>query len=465
MRIRDKIITAICRTPEGIEWTTVKVGQDGVEPVRKESIPMAFSGETAEELIASIELPDGIAESIKGDISVPLRTADLLMRVMELPATQADEIADMAALQIDKISPFPTDQLAFSHEVLQQSSEDASLVLLATAKRSCIDQLGDTFKEKGIHIHSIDSRDMGWLQLLNDAHHISKDDCEIIIIDDGIEFSLIVTNEGLPLAFRTLHAPTGDLANALDEIVYEIGYTLTTLDTEHDLKKPTSIQYWSQTELSATQRAQLAEKSGLRVHPRSLGELPPLSEGIVRRALTDRSRIELIPSEWIEHEKNKQLRKKAIQAGSVVLGIWLAALLVFFTIYKVRDMQLSAVEKRADEIAPKARQALENRKKLNALKVYTDRSDSALECLREITRLLPIGDIEFVSYNYDKSKGVSIRGTAGNDKQVDDYFVALANSELFERLKDQSMSTKTTKGIRRTVFSATLALASEENGK
>ena len=466
MRIRDKIITAVCRTPEGIEWTTVKVGQDGVEPVQKESIPMAFSGETAEELIASIELPEGIAESIKGDISVPLRTADLLMRVMELPATQADEIADMAALQIDKISPFPADQLAFSHEVLQQPSEETSLVLLATAKRSCIDQLGDTFKEKGIHIHSIDSRDMGWLQLLNDARYISKDECEIIIIDDGIEFSLIITNDGLPLAFRALHAPTGDLSNALDEIIYEIGYTLTTLDTEHDLKNPASIQYWSQTDLSTTQRAQLAEKSGLHVHPRSLGELPPLSEGIVRRALADRNRIELIPSEWIEHEKNKQLRKKTIQAGSGVLGIWLAALLIFFTIYKVRDMQLSGVQKRATEIAPEARQALENRQKLNALKVYTDRSDSALECLREITRLLPpIGDIEFVSYNYDKTKGISIRGTAGNDRQVDDYFVALANSELFERLKDQSMSTKTTKGIRRTVFSASLALASEENGK
>ena len=463
MRMRDKIITAICRTVEGIEWTTVKVGKDGVEPVRQESIPMAFSGETAEELMASVTLPDEVVEHIKGDISVPLRAADMLMRVMELPTTQADEIADMAALQVDKIAPFPSDQIAFSHEVLQQS-EDTSLVLMAAAKRSCIDQLGDTFKEKGIHIHSIDSRDLGWMQLLNDACHISKEGCEIIIIDDGIEFSLIVASDGVPLAFRMLHAPTGD-THGLDEIVYEIGYTLTTLDTEYDLKSPSAIQYWSQDGLSASLRAQLSEKSGLRVHEHSLGELPPLSEGIVRRALAERSRIELIPREWIEHEKNKQLRKKTILASSVVMGVWLAALLIFSTIYKVRDFQLSSVKKRAAAIEPEADTALENRRKLKALKVYTNRSRSALECLREITRLLPIGDIEFVSYNYDKSKGVSIRGTAGNDKQVDDYFVALANSPLFERLKDESMSTTTTKGVRRTVFSATLALPSEEDGK
>lgn len=465
MRMRDKIITAVCRTVEGIEWTTVKVGQDGVEQLRQESIPIAFSGETAEELMASIELPEEALESIKGDISVPLRSSDLLMRVMELPATQVDEIADMAALQIDKISPFPADQLAYSHEVLQLA-DDTSLVLMATARRSCIDSLGDTFKEKGIHIHSIDSRDLGWIQLLNDAHHISSNGCEIIILDDGIEFSLIVTSNGIPLAFRTLHAEADDLANAMDEIIYEIGYTLTTLDTEHDLKPPSSIQYWSQTGMSTALRGQLAAKSGLRVQQHSLSELPPLSEGIVRRALADHSRIELIPREWIEHEKSEQLKKKAIFASSVVGGIWLALLLIFFTVYKVRDLQLSRVQKRADTIAPKAQQALQNRQKLKALKVYTDRSDSALECLREITQLLPpLSDIELVSYNYDKSKGVSIRGTASQDGQVDDFFVVLAKSGLFERVKDQSMSTQTSKGIRRTVFSATMTLPAEEDAK
>lgn len=463
MRMRDKIITAVCRTPEGIEWTTVKAGQDGVEPIRKESIPMALSGETAEDLIASIELPEGIAEQITGDISVPLRTADLLMRVMELPTTQADEISDMTALQIDKISPFPTDQIAFSHEILRQT-EGTSLVLLAAAKRSCIDAIGETFKEKGIHIHSIDSRIQGWLQLLQDKKLVSREGCEIIVINDGIDFSLVVVDSGIPLAFRMLHAETDD-QNEADTLATEIDYTLTLLDTEHELPAPSAVQFWGHTPLSSRMRTRFTEKSGLKITAYQLDTLPPLSEGIVRRALEGHSRIELIPSEWIEHEKKKQLKKATLMASSVVTGIWLAIMLIFFTVYKIRDVRLSSVKKQADKIAPEAAQALENREKLKDLKVYTDRSDSALECLREITRLLPIGDIEFVSYNYDKSKGVSIRGTAGNDKQVDDYFVALANSPLFERLKDQSMSTKTTKGVRRTVFSATLALPSEEDRK
>lgn len=463
MRMRDKIITAVCRTVDGIEWTTVKVGQNGVEPVQKGSAPVAFSGETTEELLASIELPERIDENITGDISVPLRTSDLLMRVMELPTTQADEIADMAALQIDKISPFPADQLAFSHEVLRQS-EDSSWVLLAAAKRSCIDAIGDTFKEKGVRIHSIDARIQGWLQLLQSKKRVSREGCEIIIINDGIDFSLVVVDSGTPVAFRMLHAGPDDAERA-DDLAAEIGYTLTTLDSEYDLPTPTDVQFWSHHDVSASMRARFTEKSGLKIHDYQLDTLPPLSEGIVQRALEGHSRIELIPTEWIEHQKRKQLQQMTIKISAGVLSLWLAIVLIFFSIYKVRDFKLSRVRKKANIIAPEAAQALENRKKLKALKVYTDRTDSALECLREITRLLPIGDIEFVSYNYNKSKGVSIRGTAGNDQQVDDYFVALANSPLFERLKDESMRARTTKGVRRTVFSATLTLPSEEDGK
>ncbi len=463
MRMREKIVTAVCRTVDGIEWTTVKVGQDGVEPVQKESLPMTFSGETAEELMASIELPEEISERIKGDISVPLRTADLLMRVMELPSTQADEIRDMTALQVDKISPFPADQIAFSHEILRQTDE-TSLVLLAAAKRCCIDAIGDAFKKKGVRIHSIDSRIQGWLQLLQDKRLVAQEGCEIIIINDGIDFSLVVVDDGTPIAFRMLHTEPDEML-MVDDLAVEIDYTLTTLDTERDLSAPSTAQFWSHSNLSANVRARFTEKSGLKMTSSLLDTLPPLSEGILQRALEGHSRIELIPTEWIEHEKKKQLKKATIRTSAMVLGAWLVIVLIFFTIYQIRNIHLASVKKKADAIAPEAAQALENRQKLKALKGYTDRSDSALECLREITRLLPIGDIEFVSYNYDKNKGVSIRGTAGNDQQVDDYFVALANSPLFERLKDQSMSTKTTKGVRRTVFSATLTLPSEEDGK
>lgn len=463
MKMREKTITAVCRTADGIEWTSWKIKPDGDELAQQDTAPVDFSGDTTEELIASIELPENVTDQLEGDITVPLRTSELLMRVMEFPTVEEDEIADMVGFQIDKISPFPSDQLAISHEVLQQI-EESSLVLMVAAKRSCIDAIGDTFEEKGVRVHGIDARVFGWMGLLEDEGHVAGDDCEIFIIDDRIDFSLVVVTSGIPTAFRMLDTKLVD-TTSVDELAAEISYTLTTIDIERDLPAPSAIQFWSLGDLAADVRAKLSKKSGLPVNPHSLASLPPLSEGIVRRTLDDRSHIELVPREWIEYEKRKQLLRRFTLISSSIVTVWILILLVFFSIYKVRDMRLGRVEKRLAAIEPEARQSLENRQKLNALKVYTDRSDSALECLRELTQLLPPGNIEFASYNYKKGKGVTLRGTASNDATVYDFFEALTESALFDQIKDQSVNAKTIKGVRGAVFSVTLELPAEEEGK
>jgi len=463
MKMREKIITAVCRTMDGIEWTSWQIKPDGDERIQQDAVPVDFSGDTTEELIASIELPENVTDHLAGDITVPLRTSELLMRIMEFPTVEESEIADMVGFQIDKISPFPVDQLAVSHEVLQQT-EETSLVLMAAAKRSCIDAIGDTFEAKGIRVHGIDARVLGWMKLMEDEGHVASDDCEIFIIDDGIDFSLAVVASGTPAAVRMLdrQADNTDLG---DELAREIGYTLTTLDTERDLPAPSAIQFWSHDALSAGLRTKLSEMSGLPVHHHPLASLPPLSEGIARRTMAGESRIELVPREWIEHERRKQLRRQFTLIASSIAAVWIAVLLVFYTIYKVRDVRLNGAVKHLAAIEPDARQALENRQKLKALKVYTDRSDSALECLREITQLLPPGNIEFVSYNYKKGKGVTLRGTAASDETVYDFFEALTESKLFEQLKNQSVNAKTIKGVRDAVFSVTLELPSKEEAK
>ncbi len=461
--MRDKTITAVCRTVDGIEWTSLLVKQDETEPAGQGFLPVTLSDGTVEDQLASLELPEEIATQLKGDIAVALRTSELLMRIMEFPTLDVGEIADMVEFQIDKISPFPIEQLAVSHELLHQT-ETTSLVLMVAAKRSCIDGIGERFKEKGVRIHRIDARVLGWIKLLQDAEHIAATGCEITIIDDGIDFSLAVFSEGIPVAFRMLDAQTDNM-ELVDELATEIGYTLTTLDTEHDLPTPSAVQFWSHIELPGGLRAKLTEKCGLPIHYHQLSILPPLSTGILRRTLEDESHIELIPSEWVEHENRKQLRRKFTLISSAIAAIWIVVLLAFYGIYKVRDMRLTHLKSQLTAIEPEARQALQNRQKLKALRLYTDRSDSSLECLREVTRLLPAGNIEFVSYNYKKGKGISLRGTAASDDTVYNFFDALSKSPLFEQLKDQSTNTRTTKGVRRSVFSVTLTLPSGEDEK
>jgi len=459
MRIRDKIITATCRTKDGIEWTSRKLKKDGNESVLNDALPTPVSDEPSE----TMPLPDALAENLKGDITVALRTSELLMRTMEFPTADAGEIADMVGFQIDKISPFPIDQLAVAHEIVKQG-EDRAWVLMAAAKRECVDAIGDAFQNKGVHIHSIDARVLGWLQLLRDDGHLTASGCEILLIDDQLDLSLTILFDGMPIAFRSLPEQLNDM-NVVDDLAYEISYTLATLDTEHNLPEATAIHFWSNDPVPAALRTKLAEKTGLEILHSDLGELPPLSEGIIRRTLMADSRIEFIPSEWIEHQKRKKLIRRFSRISAGIAAVWVVTLLVFIGIYKTRTHQLEKVQARADAIAPAAKQAKENQEQLRRLTAFTDRSDSALECLREITRMLPPSDIEFVSYNYKKGKGVTLRGTAAADDTVYSFFKTLTDSGLFTGLKNQSVNTKTTKGVRRSVFSATLELPVEEQNQ
>lgn len=463
MKMREKTITAVCRTIDGVEWSSWKIKPDGTEMVQQDGVPMEFSGDTAKDIAASIELPESVIEHLTGDITVPMRIAELLMRIMEFPSVDEEEITGMVRFQIDKISPYPQEHLAISHEILRQN-EDTSLVLMVAAKRNCIDAVGDTFEDKGIRVHGIDARVLGWMRLLKDGGHMSPDTCEVFLIDDGIDFSLVVVDSGVPVSFYMLDTReiTAQTAGAL---AGEIGYVLTSLDTERDLTAPAAIQIWNFNSLRAGVCDTLSATTGLAVHQYRLTTLPPLSEGIVRRTLHNKSRIELVPREWIEHEKRMQLRRQFTLIASSIVAVWLVVLLIFFSAYKIRHYQLRRSEKRLAAIAPEAQQAIENRQKLRALKVYTDRSSSALECLREVTEQLPPGNIEFGSYNYKKGKGVTLRGSAGNDEAVYDFFDALTDSMLFNQLKDQSVNAKTIKGVRTVVFNLSLDLPAEEESK
>ena len=143
---------------------------------------------------------------------------------------------------------------------------------------------------------------------------------------------------------------------------------------------------------------------------------------------------------------------------TIIAATWLILFTLFFAIYGVRSANLNRILSEVTDIAPAAKKAKDNSEKLKALQLYTDRSQSSLECLRELTILLPAGDIEFTSYNYSKSKGVTLRGSAINDDIVYEFFKKLASSPLFDELKNQSVNTRSTKGLQRAVFSVSLNL-------
>lgn len=460
MRIRDKIITAACLTSDGIEWTTKKVRQNGESELEEQGNRKLAQDDGASGSISmeSIQLPDDVCDKLAGDLTASIRTSELLMRTMVFPTADPAEIAGMVGFQMDKIAPYPLDQLAVSHEILEKT-ENGAYVLMVALRHQCIDAIGETFKHKGIYIHSIDARILGWLHLIGKAGHVKDDVCELLVVNDGIDLVLVVLSGGIPMAFRSLSKPRHD-DDWIKELAEEVAYTLTMLGVDFDLPAPQGINIWGYEHFSPETIAKLSSHTGFKINQHSLAELPPLSVGIIERAIEKENRIELIPKEWVEYEKDKRLKKMFALSSAAIAAVWLIGLLSFVGVYQARAMALDKVLKEQADLKPKADMALENRKKLMALKSYSDRTDSAIECLREATLLLPTGDITFNSFNYTKSKGVTLRGTAASDEIVYGYWESLARSGLFGEITDQQVRKgRQTRGSEpRSEFSATLTL-------
>ena len=461
MRIRDKIITAACLTKEGIEWTSLKTKQGKTERTEQGTLP--FSDEHREgTTMATVHLPDEVAGKLEGDITASIRTSELIMRTMEFPSADPEEIASMVNFQIDRISPFPMDQLAVSHEILK-TTDSGAMVLMAAAKRGCIDAIGETFKQRGITIHSIDARILGWLKLLKDEQQLPETGCQVLIVEDGVDFAMTILLDGVPLSIHALSASTEQSEEFARNLAEEISYTLIALDTEHALSTPESIEFWSLEEKPNQILYSLQKITGIPVHQHTLNQLPPLSVGIAKRARKKTDRMELIPREWIEHKKSTLLKKRMILGASVVACIWIAGLAVAFTLFKIRNDAYTKLHQEEQRYASRAMVALQNKQKLQRLKAHMDRSNSALECLLEATVSLPNGEIEFSSFRYDKNKSeVQLRGVAESGSTVDDYFIALTHSELFENLENQNSTTRTIRGARRSQYSVTLPLSGKE---
>ncbi|NLX25249.1 MAG: hypothetical protein GXY61_04720 [Lentisphaerae bacterium] len=465
MRIRDKSITAVCLFPEGIEWTSLKIKQGKTERQERKSLPFS---ETQQEgvTMATVVLPENLAGKVEGDITVSIRTSELIMRTIEVPSSDPDEVASMVSFQIDKIAPYPMDQMAISHEILRET-ENGALVLMAAAKRTCIDAIGETFKKRDIHIHSIDASVLGWLQLLKKGGHILETGTQILVIRDGIDFALAVLLDGIPLSIHSLDS-TVNSENLCEALAEEIKYTMVALDAEHDLPSPQSIDFWSVTELPPATTACLQQRVGLKPNIYSLAELPPLSEGIAERSRDKANRIELIPTEWIEHEKNKQLKKQVITASSIIVGVWICALAILLTLFKMRDNDYSELKSKEEGYYKKATVARQDKLKLEKLKAKMDQKNSALEGLREIVVLWPgEGEIsDLTRFNYEKKKGeVQVRGSTDSVGSVDTFFNNLTKSELFVNIANQNSSTRNVRTGRETTvmteFSVTLLMDQE----
>ncbi len=451
--------TGIHFTDKMVEWTVLRKNRTGTEKMREETCPIPdgfFEQENAP--LFPAEVLGHIHKQLRGIITLSLPSSCLLMRVLELPSTDPGELEGMIALQIDQISPFPVDQLTTSYEVLSKG-ENHSRVLAVAAPRKTVDQLGELFKEQGVYIRSLDAEILAWWSLLVAHADILCDGRMVLILEEHTEFSMIVVDDGVPVCFRSLEL-FHDFSDesVLAEIDEEIRYTLLSLETEYDHGSSCRMEVWSESELPDGLTDILNKISPDAVTLHRLNNIPSLAEGLaMRSAMRSRHHVELVPREWVELQRRRQILKFSMIASVAVLTLWLAVISITGTVFTFHKTAFNRVKKEAALYEEPAREAKEARAEMLSLEKYATRTHSALESLLEITEALP-GSVEINSFDYSKGKAIRLRGSAPVKDPILDFLSRLGSSSLFDGIKDDKTALQLREGQRREGFSVTVLL-------
>lgn len=433
-----KVLTSLAVRSRSLEWAILhKVGEkQTVPPTRSVELEL---GENQKDLLAGIQAEK---ERLVGEIhtkcgripapvSIGIPASWVLLRIAELPSGSPDEIKSMAELQIDKFSPFPIDESAFSYELLSEQDGRCRL-LLSAIRTDTINLLAGALKAAGIEPKWVDINLLGWWQLLQDAGKVHTTGVQVFIILEDATCDLIITSAGVPHAMRSLSGMSDMPASEADEeIARETALTLASLDLDRAGEHPASFTLWHRGDRPDGLIGIFESQFQITARPELLDTLPPLAQGLLKRTETRTTgRMDLAPVAWLQTETALRIKRRVILFSIIAASIWLTGMLALFGGLQFQRSRIRSLTSELTELKGPAEKVRALRERTQGLIKYMDRSFSGLECLREVSDRLPPG-ITLKSFNYHKNKNLEMSGEADEYALIADFKKDLERSKLF----------------------------------
>ncbi len=359
-------------------------------------------------------------------VSLALPTSQLLVKILALPAVAADDLHSIVQLQMDKISPFPGEELTVGCETLATRGTTLQ-VLGAALPRAILETWDRRVQAAGIKVLRLDSALAGWWWALGDRQVLKPaDGRRLVLLEHAGEWDLVLVDDGVPVLARGLGVPVEPIDIARD-------VTLSLLSAELDggsqpLRETVVISALPPDEQLAEA---LAGAGGAPVRHVSTAALGSPALGVARRA-TESATLDLIPALWRQREQAGALRRRFLRGMVAAAALWLVLaaglLLLPWFLQALIVRQEAAVSADLSSF----RQVADIRDRVRLIRSYMDRSQSLLEVLRAVTTAQPEG-VELVSVAYRREDGAKLAGEATEAALVYAFKDRLDSAGLFAR--------------------------------
>jgi Tfp pilus assembly protein PilN len=376
-------------------------------------------------------------------ISAGLRSADVFCRLITLPTAAESELRPMLEMQLENISPLPTEQVVFGFEIIHKTDKQTDL-LVAIARRTAVVERLDQLRQAGFTVGKLDLDALALLDFLWHEKPLREKELEglALVTLEGDTATLLLVHGSQPHSIMSV--PLGSEASVA-ETAAQIGGALHLAQTAVQASQPDAA--WpvvrvlqrsvagtpgAALELSVFAAA-LSDQLGSRCEVIELSDRQRAGLGAVGlcvRAASGRARMNLVPAEYLA-ERRRLARQRQVKLAAVAVAVLYALVIVgSVAAFMYQYNRLGSLEDEADRLKPDYDRACALRDDLHVLQEYVSNRSVPLEILAELQKLKPDA-LCLTEFHFTDGEQVSLSGYASTASVVSEWEAKLQKSPFF----------------------------------
>jgi len=387
----------------------------------------------------------------------------VFLRVVQLPPADFEETLQMVELQLEKLSPMPVAQVAWTMHVLSSPAAAEQTVVLIVVARSVVEEILGRLENEGYMADRLE------LPLLDQLLAINPDDNGAWVFPntgDGAGSAMAAWFYDGVLRHLELITPAPEnRAESLKEQLFQTAWA-------GELEGwATSPPKWHLVADAAT--ASLWEgplREGLQQEVQVVSPPAPaeMAASSAARATQAHPRSTLVPPEYATRYQQQVVDRLWMRALGAVVMLYIIGVGIYLVAVQVALFRTKAVEAEVAALSATYTNAIQLRAQYQVLKDRQELKFAALDCWKAVAEHLP-ETLQLENFNFTEGRRLVLQGTApvGQVQQIYQFDGALRKVQvngqnLFDPTKGESPSYQTAPGGTALNWNFTLELRRSE---
>ncbi len=333
----------------------------------------------------------------------------VFFRVAQFPMADFAETVAMVELQLEKLSPIPVAQVAWTMQVLPHPETNMQTVIVVLVARSVVEEFLGQLEQQG---YIADRLELSFVDQLQ-ATTVSGSGAWVYPIAGGVENRALVAwwYDGVLRDLGMVVVPaTGGTASLREQLLQlawagELDGWLTSAPSWHLVAGPESAAHWE-----PALREALGEPMEVLVPL----DQPKLATLTARRAAEAEPQLGLLPPEFATRYRQQFVDRLWMRGLGAALALYAAGVAIYMMIVQVALFRTRAVENQVEELATQYTNTMQLKAQMGVLKKQQNLKYAALDCWLAVADLLP-ADVTLDSFNFSDGHTLTLTGTAPPD--------------------------------------------------